>query len=191
MAYSAISFTFGEQPSAAKWNILGSNDSSFNDGTGIASDAIHPNHLTTGLSSTTWAWQSWTPTLSGQFTDGDWTKASKYIQIGKTVFFHLYLTAADATPMAGGTGQATFTLPVTSASLGGANIPSIGTGLIKDAGSSSYPAVCTWQTTTTVDIAVQAAGGTYLTTANISATVPMTWTTSDVISIVGFYEAAA
>lgn len=36
MAYTSWSVVFGEQPSAAKWNILGTNDSSFNDGTGIA-----------------------------------------------------------------------------------------------------------------------------------------------------------
>lgn len=35
MAYTAWSVVFGEQPSTSKWNILGSNDSSFNDGTGI------------------------------------------------------------------------------------------------------------------------------------------------------------
>lgn len=40
MAYTPISFVFGEQPSAAKWNILGANDASFADGTGIASGAI-------------------------------------------------------------------------------------------------------------------------------------------------------
>lgn len=36
MAYSSWSVSFNEQPSAAKWNILGTNDASFNDGTGIA-----------------------------------------------------------------------------------------------------------------------------------------------------------
>ena len=36
MAYASWSVSFGEQPSAAKWNILGTNDASFNDGTGIA-----------------------------------------------------------------------------------------------------------------------------------------------------------
>lgn len=36
MAYAAWSVTFGEQPSSAKWNILGANDASFNNGTGIA-----------------------------------------------------------------------------------------------------------------------------------------------------------
>lgn len=36
MAYSSWSVVFGEQPAASKWNILGTNDASFNDGTGIA-----------------------------------------------------------------------------------------------------------------------------------------------------------
>lgn len=40
MAYASWSVTFGEQPSAAKWNILGTNDASFNDGTGIGTNAI-------------------------------------------------------------------------------------------------------------------------------------------------------
>ena len=35
MAYQAWSVVFGEQPTAAKWNILGTNDESFHDGTGI------------------------------------------------------------------------------------------------------------------------------------------------------------
>lgn len=35
MAYQSWSVVFGEQPSAAKWNILGTNDASFNDGTGV------------------------------------------------------------------------------------------------------------------------------------------------------------
>jgi hypothetical protein len=40
MAYASWSVVFGEQPSAAKWNILGTNDASFNDGTGIANMAL-------------------------------------------------------------------------------------------------------------------------------------------------------
>ena len=40
MAYQSWSVVFGEQPSASKWNILGTNDASFNDGTGIATGAI-------------------------------------------------------------------------------------------------------------------------------------------------------
>lgn len=44
MAYSSWSVVFSEQPSAAKWNILGTNDASFNDGTGIA--GLYKNLLT-------------------------------------------------------------------------------------------------------------------------------------------------
>lgn len=40
MAYQSWSVVFGEQPSAAKWNILGTNDASFNDGTGIGAGVI-------------------------------------------------------------------------------------------------------------------------------------------------------
>jgi len=47
MAYTAWSVVFGEQPSAAKWNILGENDASFNDGTGIADGAITGDKLDT------------------------------------------------------------------------------------------------------------------------------------------------
>jgi hypothetical protein len=56
MAYASWSVTFGEQPSAAKWNILGTNDASFNDGTGIATNAITAAKLSTSaikLGSTT------------------------------------------------------------------------------------------------------------------------------------------
>lgn len=40
MAYQSWSVVAGEIPTAAKWNILGTNDSSFNDGTGIGTGAI-------------------------------------------------------------------------------------------------------------------------------------------------------
>ena len=49
MSYSAWSVIFGEVPSAAKWNILGSNDASFNDGTGIGTDAVRSSSLYYGL----------------------------------------------------------------------------------------------------------------------------------------------
>lgn len=41
MGYTPISFTAGEQPTTSKWNILGTNDASFADGTGIANLATN------------------------------------------------------------------------------------------------------------------------------------------------------
>lgn len=40
MAYQSWSVVFGEQPSASKWGILGTNDASFNNGTGLGDDTI-------------------------------------------------------------------------------------------------------------------------------------------------------
>jgi hypothetical protein len=92
MAYASWSVVFGEQPSAAKWNILGTNDASFNDGTGIGNAAIKPVHLATGLSSSTWAMATWSPTLTN--ISGGTTNLAKYIQIGKTVHFKFEYTFA-------------------------------------------------------------------------------------------------
>lgn len=43
--YTALTFVAGEQPTTAKWNLLASNDAAFNDGTGIANNAILTAHV--------------------------------------------------------------------------------------------------------------------------------------------------
>lgn len=45
MAYTAWSVVYGEQPTAAKWNQLGTNDAGFKDGTNIDTGAIIARHL--------------------------------------------------------------------------------------------------------------------------------------------------
>lgn len=45
MAYNAITFVAGEQPSVTKWNYIGSNDAGFKDGTNIDANAITMAHL--------------------------------------------------------------------------------------------------------------------------------------------------
>lgn len=45
-----VSSVFGEQPSAAKWNILGTNDAGFKDGTNIDAGAITPAKRSGGFS---------------------------------------------------------------------------------------------------------------------------------------------
>lgn len=48
MSYTAWSVVFGEVPSETKWNTLGANDDSFNDGTGIDDDVIIQRHFADG-----------------------------------------------------------------------------------------------------------------------------------------------
>jgi len=43
--YTAITFVASEQPTTAKWNLIGSNDSSFNLGTGFEDDVIITRHI--------------------------------------------------------------------------------------------------------------------------------------------------
>lgn len=64
MAYAAFSVVFGEQPSAAKWNILGSNDASFNDGTGIANMATSTTSISNPYKFKAYRNAAYTPTDS-------------------------------------------------------------------------------------------------------------------------------
>lgn len=189
MAYSSWSVVFGEQPSAAKWNILGTNDASFNDGTGISAGVITPEKLTSGTG-TTWAWQTWTPTLSGRFDDTKWTKTCKYIQIGKTVHYRMKLVANAATPMSGGTTDAQFTLPVTHASgyAGSDQSAWIGGGGIYDNGTALYPAAVLLSSASNAIGRIRyLSSGSY---TAITSTVPMTWANTDEITVSGTYEGA-
>jgi hypothetical protein len=178
MSYQSWSVVFSEQPSAAKWNILGSNDAHFYSFLG---DNL--------------AWASWTPTLSGRFNNTKWDKDCTYIQVGKTVFYKIRLIANTTTPMDGGTAEAIFTLPVTAYNYStvypsAVDMPILGNVRILDSGTAVFYGASLWTTTTTAKIVVYNAVSTYLQGTSIASTVPMTWTTVDEIFIMGTYEAA-
>lgn len=154
----------------------------------LAVSSVTPEKLLTGTG-TSWAWQSWTPTLSGRLNDAKWTKSCKYIQIGKTVFFRMYLLANSATPMDGGTAEAIFTLPVTSATYDVTGTSILANARFLAGGSASLGNV-EWKTTTTAQFRNLVASGTYLATTVITSTAPGTWADTDAIWADGFYEAA-
>lgn len=99
MAYVAWSVVFGEQPTAAKWNILGTNDASFNDGTGIADDAILARHIANlavsnpQMAADTFLWEKLASVTLGSAGDtlssGTFT-ARKYLR----VYFHIINSGA-------------------------------------------------------------------------------------------------
>ena len=170
MAYAAWSVSFGEQPSAAKWNILGTNDATF--------DAL--------VGSGT-AWSSWTPTLTNM-SIGNGTVSGRYQQFGKTVFAKLYITFGSTTSVS---GAITATFPVTSSSTVYTSIGSeIGTGACIDAAVAHYPASLKWASTTTFRWRPHTASGTYATESDTTSTAPFTWATGDGLSANLTYEAA-
>lgn len=187
MAYASFSVVFGEQPSAAKWNILGTNDSSFNDGTGIGSGVITPEKLVTG-SGTTWPWISYTPTLNNM-TLGNGTLVAKYRQIGKNIDLRISIVWGSTTSLS---GSFSFSLPVTAvAYAGSAGLTALGTGYIYDQSASRpYYLAIGMLSTTTAEVRCLAADQPYLYSFAVNATNPMTFTTSDEIAGQLGYEAA-
>lgn len=170
MAYTAWSVVFGEQPSAAKWNQLGSNDAHFYSFLG---DNL--------------AWQSWTPTWTN-LTVGDATQASKYTRVGNTVIYRVSLIFGSTTSM--GTGPY-FTLPVTSVSPSGtANVPNIGTLRQYESGGTTYSGLVGWRSTTTGLLLTFAVSGSNVIESTITSSVPFSWGNLDEIYAQGFYEAA-
>jgi len=129
------------------------------------------------------AWLSWTPTLSGLFDNAKWTKTCKYTLIGKTVHARVKLVASTTTPMSG-SGDATFTLPLTAVDyVPGDKSYTIGTAGVYDSGTNVFGALVSITSTTAAAIRSNAL-------VTFTSTSPMTWTTNDVISFTITYESA-
>lgn len=189
MAYVSWSVVFGEQPSAAKWNILGANDASFNDGTGIGAVLTNGN-LSTTAGALGGAWTTWSPTWS-TLTVGNGTVTGRYLQVGKTVFYRLSAVWGGTTSLAAGTD--TFTLPVTAATYPGtAATVSIGNTIYYDTSATEwYYGFVFWASTTTADFSQYMLASTTAVTADgLNATTPATWATGDQFNFSGSYEAA-
>lgn len=169
MAYSSWSVVFGEIPSAAKWNILGTNDAHFYSFLG---DNL--------------AWQSWVPTFVN--LSGGTLNFAKYIQIGKTVLYRWKYTLAGA----GVAGDVTFTLPVAAHSnYSTTAVSPMGDVNFRDTGTDNFYGQVKWSSSGIAVIRAMAAGGTYLTNNTaLSSTVPFTWANTDEIYAQGHYEAA-
>lgn len=148
--------------------------------------SIDPEHLITGTG-TSWVWQSWVPTWTN-ITVGNGTVTAKYTQIGKTVMGRLVFEFGSTSAVS---GSSSFTLPVTSVALeSGGNDQPIGQTYFRDTGTTVFTGVLTLENTTKALIRVGTAGGTYVSSTTTSSSVPMTWATTDQLSVTFLYEAA-
>lgn len=169
MTYTAWSVVFGEQPSAAKWNQLGTNDAHFY---GFLGDNL--------------AWTSWTPTWTN-LNSSTSTQNSSYARVGNIIICRLNLVWGASTSIS---GDVTFSLPVTARSSVFTNFQALGNVNLNDASGLLYAGVIAYATTTTAHLYVSKADSTYTNFAALSSTIPFTWTTSDGILGVFMYEAA-
>jgi len=189
MAYTAFSVVFGEQPTAAKWNTLGANDASFNDGTGIDNGKILPNHLFSGASTlNTWVWDSWTPvwTSSGSAPAiGNGTLTGSTLKVGKTCFFRIKFVGGTTTTW--GTGTYYITVPFAGYSGIAANDGFSLGGYAEDSGVKGYT-VANARMLDTNKFMVQMIDTAAASTVVWGQTSPFTWGTNDYWSANGFYQ---
>lgn len=142
------------------------------------------------------AWKAWesglttyTPTPTN-LTVGSGTLSARYQYVNGAIHGDCYFIYGAGSAVS---GDLTFTLPVTAASrYGTANTEfEIGFGRILDSGTAVFKAeVFIGASTTAHKIRVLNAASTYLGASIISGTVPMTWTTNDMISWQFWYEPA-
>jgi hypothetical protein len=131
------------------------------------------------------AWLAWSPTLTN-LTLGNGTIVARYTRVGDLVTAHFTFTLGSTSAV----GSNPFvTLPVTAANYTfGRNV--VGTGYILDSGTADFSAVARLRSSTTASWSALNASSTYLRQVNLSSTIPMTWTTSDVLMFAITYEAA-
>lgn len=154
----------------------------------ITDAAVTPAKLLAGTGSS-WAWQSWTPTLAN-LTLGNGTVIAKYTQIGKTIHGFFRFTMGSTSAM--GTGP-TFTLPAaTQTSTFSATLSNqIGTVWIDDTGIGNFqgPLIIT-SSSTVASAFLYTTTGTYAIAGGINSTAPMTWGSTDTFNCSFTYEAA-
>lgn len=145
---------------------------------------VLPQSLTSGAG-TSWSLQTWNPTWTN-LTVGNGTLVSKYIQIGKNVYFRLGLTWGSTTSVS---GSVTFTLPVTSVAILGTQGEPMGQVALYD-GTNVFQGPLVHASTTTAIVRWYQTQGTGMKWSNISGTSPNTWTTGAEFNMWGQYEAA-
>lgn len=155
------------------------------DSTNVSAGGITPANLTSGTG-TTWVWQNWTPTYAN-LTTGNGTVVAKYSQIGKLV--HAYWSFTLGSTSAVGTSPTVSVPGGLSANYTGETTIS-GSAYALDAANNIYPLFI--DVASTISLRAIVTSGTYATSGGgvLSATIPFTWGTADVLGFDVVYETA-
>ena len=131
-------------------------------------------------------WSTWSPTYAN-ITIGNGTVVSRSVQIGNLVALHFSFTLGSTSAI--GTDPR-ITPPVTASSTYTDAANNIGNLMCKDATGSTLSGYVRLETTTSLRPVVFGSAGTYVNDTGITATVPFTWTTSDILAFTAILEAA-
>jgi hypothetical protein len=133
-------------------------------------------------------WTTYTPTFNAGFTLGNGTQVFRYVKIDKTVFVQGTITWGSTTSMTAFDA----TLPSTSVTTQYGTNFALGEFSAQDTGIASYHGFVRWISSTQfLPRAIYASAATGpVTGASLTATVPFTWGTGDVMNFNLVYEEA-
>ena len=131
------------------------------------------------------AWTSYTPTFTN-LTLNNGTIDFKYVQIGKTVHVRGLLTWGSTTSATA--SALSISTPVTATGTSGA--PVVGHARFSDIGTENYVGCVVLASSTAFAVNAINAAGTYTALRSVTNAVPMTWVSTDQLSILATYQAA-
>lgn len=153
----------------------------------LTADSAEPTGLKWAAAGGGGTWAAWTPTLNN-LTLGNGTVTARYVQSGKTVNFYVKIVLGSTSSV--GT-EPRVTWPVTPANTTAAQNALINY-VYEDSGLSRYYGASDPITNSTTEFrfCVQNASGTYLSSTQITSSIPISWGTGDTFYAMGTYEAA-
>jgi hypothetical protein len=155
--------------------------------TGVTTSQHHVKYTDTeavDAANAEYVWGTWSPTYA-TLTIGNGTVVARYTQIGDTVHFYWHLIFGTTTVV--GTTP-TISLPVQAASHYVDERNNVGGAHFLDSGTATYVGFVRFETDTTMTPMVQKITSTYLEDAWVTASIPHTWATGDMIVMQGTYE---
>jgi hypothetical protein len=143
--------------------------------------------LPNGAAAMVWQnWQTWTPTYTS-ITVGNGTVLARYAQIGDVVIARFKLTFGSSTSIDGSDPR--ISMPVTGIT-GLDTQDHLGVAEMLESGTAHYIGRVRAWSTTEFNVSGEQVDATYNKLVAISATVPFTWGTGDVLGFTAIYEAA-
>jgi hypothetical protein len=130
-------------------------------------------------------WKTWSPSYVN-LTVGNGTVVARYIRLGDLVIARFKFTLGSTSAV--GTAP-TVSAPVTAVTGYNARDP-VGSCYLFESGVATNIGTTHLATPTTISFFAQLASGTYVTGAGLTASIPFTWGTGDILSFYIVYEAA-
>lgn len=163
------------------WDIPQSSDYVKNGATAIATLG---QDIDTGVGTGLLAWQTWAPTFSGGWLNGNGVWTAKYALLGKIVIATGYFVVGTTTTK--GTAM-NVSLPVTALTTTNIN----GFAWCGLTSSSSFsPLIVRPSTSSIVNLFASNAAGTYVVAGDVTATAPIVWATNSVVSFTTIYQSS-